>query len=64
MTIGTVDADGVALVAIQALNEQLQSKDARIAELEATSAQVQTDMELMRQQIAELSRHNGKATSN
>ena len=32
--IATVDADGVALAAIQGLNQKLEEKDARIAELE------------------------------
>jgi hypothetical protein len=32
--ISTVDADGVALAAIQALNRKVEEKDARIRELE------------------------------
>jgi hypothetical protein len=32
--IATVDADGVALAAIQGLNQKLEEKNARIAELE------------------------------
>jgi len=44
-TIATVDADGVALAAIQGLNQkvdqQLQSKDARIAELEERLARLE-----------------------
>jgi hypothetical protein len=36
--IATVDADGVALAAIQGLNEKLEEKTARIAELEARLA--------------------------
>ena len=32
--IATVDADGVALAAIQGLNQKVEEKDARIAELE------------------------------
>ena len=34
-TISTVDADGVALAAIQGLNQKLEEKEARIAELES-----------------------------
>jgi hypothetical protein len=35
-TIGTVDADGVALAAIQGLDQDNQDLKARVAELEAT----------------------------
>jgi hypothetical protein len=40
-TIGTVDADGVALAAIQGLNEKVEEKDARLAELESRLAAVE-----------------------
>ena len=37
-TIGTVDADGVALAAIQGLHRQVQERDARLAAVEAELA--------------------------
>jgi hypothetical protein len=37
-SIGTIDADGVALAAIQGLVERVQAQDARIADLEARLA--------------------------
>jgi hypothetical protein len=40
-TIGTVDADGVALAAIQGLDQKMQEKDARLAELESRLAAVE-----------------------
>ena len=40
--IATVDADGVALAAIQGLNEVVKAKDARIAELERGMAELKT----------------------
>jgi hypothetical protein len=41
-TIGTVDADGVALAAIQGLNEKVEEKDARLAELESRLAALES----------------------
>lgn len=38
--INTVDADGVALAAIQGLNQKLEGKQARIEALEATVAEL------------------------
>jgi hypothetical protein len=46
--IATVDADGVALAAIQGLNEKLEEKEARIRELE-------NDRSILKQQQAEIS---------
>jgi hypothetical protein len=42
--ITTVDADGVALAAIQGLNALLKEKDARISELEQRLAAIETIM--------------------
>ncbi len=39
--IGTMDDDGVALAAIQGLNERLQEKEAPIAELERHLSQLE-----------------------
>ncbi len=41
--INTVDADGVALAAIQGLNAKVEEKDARIAALERAMAQMQAE---------------------
>jgi len=37
----TVDADGVALAAIQGLNQKLEEKEARVTALEKTVAELQ-----------------------
>ena len=55
--IDTVDPDGVALAAIQGLNEKLEEKDAEIAELRAKLSKVDDlDSELvaMREQVSAL----------
>jgi uncharacterized protein YceH (UPF0502 family) len=39
--ITTVDADGVALAAIQGLNQKLEEREARVAALEKTVAELQ-----------------------
>jgi trimeric autotransporter adhesin len=44
-TISTVDADGVALAAIQGLHQVVQEKDARIAALESRLVQLQRIVE-------------------
>src|SRR5204862_3594194 len=44
-TITTVDPDGVALAAIQGLNEKLAEKDAKISELEKRLAALETMMQ-------------------
>ena len=57
-TIGTVDESGVALAAIQGLNEKVESgkrkAESRIERLERTLEQKETDMTEMRAQLAEL----------
>lgn len=40
--IGTVDADGVSMAAIKALNERIEKKNARIAELETRLARLES----------------------
>ena len=64
--IATVDADGVALAAIQGLNEKLEEKDTSIAQLEERLAALEKSVE---QHLATLtqpaaSEKNGKATTN
>ncbi len=57
-TIGTIDADGVALAAIQGLNAKLEAtlaeRDARIASLAHALAQERTAREAQTREIAEL----------
>lgn len=49
--ITTIDADGVALAAIQGLNQKLEEKDARIAELEKRLADLETKMQKVSEQV-------------
>jgi hypothetical protein len=53
--IATVDADGVALAAIQGLNqkleEQVRDKDARIAELERGLAELKTLVKALTEKV-------------
>jgi hypothetical protein len=51
--IATVDADGVALAAIQELKKQLDAKEARLADVEADNAALAVDN-------AELAKENGQ----
>ena len=60
LSIGTVDADGVALVAAQALErrsteqaEMLRSQAARIEELERVNADVMSRLEALEKALAE-----------
>jgi hypothetical protein len=50
--IATVDADGVALAAIQALNQKLEQKDAQIVELRHELKQLRTLVEALIQDTA------------
>jgi len=52
--ITTIDADGVALAAIQGLYEIVQEKDARIATLEAQNADLQSRMTELESLVAQL----------
>jgi hypothetical protein len=51
--IATVDADGVALAAIQGLNTLVQEKDARIAQLEADVAELRSMVRALSRRSAE-----------
>ena len=51
--ITTVDANGVALAAIQGLNRKLEEKDARIDQLEQTVAEMKILIEQMAQRIGD-----------
>jgi hypothetical protein len=51
--IATVDADGVALAAIQGFHQLLQEKSARIAALESHNAQLERRLHLLEQRLAE-----------
>lgn len=52
-TIATVDADGVALAAIQGLNEKVEQKDARIARMEGELADLKQRLISLTRQLAE-----------
>jgi len=49
-SIGTIDADGVALAAIQGLHQVVQEKDVRIGELEARVAKLEALVERLTEQ--------------
>jgi hypothetical protein len=49
--IATVDADGVALAAIQGLNEAVKEKDARIAQLERGMAELKTLVKALTEKV-------------
>ncbi|HQU85004.1 MAG TPA: hypothetical protein PKY59_17825, partial [Pyrinomonadaceae bacterium] len=51
--IGTVDADGVALAAIQGLNEELKDRDKKIENLENQLKQQQTTIEALKKLMCE-----------
>jgi hypothetical protein len=53
--IGTIDADGVALAAIQGLHQIVTEKDGAIAELEAENARIQARLERIEALMGELS---------
>mgnify|MGYP000241765596 CR=1 FL=1 len=52
--IGTVDADGVAFAAIQALSEEVEEKDDRIDDLESTLADQRDEIETLRTELDDL----------
>jgi len=52
--IDTIDPDGVALAAIQGLNEIVAAKDAEIARNEAQITGLRSDVEILKAQVAEL----------
>ena len=49
--INTVDADGVALAAIQGLHEMVREKSERIAALEARNAELLQRLEALEQRL-------------
>jgi hypothetical protein len=52
--IGTLDSDGVMYAAIQGLFEELKERDAKIEQLEAQNAEVQTELRAIREQLSNL----------
>jgi DNA-binding transcriptional MerR regulator len=60
--IATVDADGVALAAIQGLNQKLetgsQKSEARIQKLEADNAQLKHELHELKELLMKLSAGN------
>ena len=56
VSISTIDADGVALAAVQGLYEIVQEKDARIAALEAQNADLQSRMAALEAIVAQLAK--------
>ncbi len=59
--IATVDADGVALAAIQGLYQQNQAQTARIAQLEAENADLRARMDALEERLSAL--EQGRPTS-
>jgi len=57
-TIATVDADGVALAAIQGLSERLEQRDERIEELEATAREQRDRIDDLEARLAALETPN------
>ncbi len=55
-SICTIDADGVALAAIQGLHEIVKEKDAEIAEMRARLAKLETLVEKLSHQEGEVRR--------
>ena len=55
--IGTVDADGVALAAIQGLHQVVQEKDARISVLEAQNDKMQQHLDTLETRLARLEKN-------
>jgi hypothetical protein len=60
--IATVDADGVALAAIQGLNEVVKEKEARIAALEKQNVSLESRLAVLEKLVVETSA-NGTAGS-
>ena len=54
--IATVDADGVALAAIQGLNQIVQEKDARISRLETDLSELQALVKKLAEQVKGVAR--------
>lgn len=52
--IGTIDADGVALAAIQALHQIVEERDTEIATLRSESAAMRARIESLERTVAEL----------
>ncbi|MCS7055515.1 MAG: tail fiber domain-containing protein [Thermoflexales bacterium] len=55
--IATVDADGVALAAIQGLHQLVQEKDAQMASLQAQNAALQAKLAVLEARLAALEQH-------
>ncbi|MFL7870512.1 MAG: tail fiber domain-containing protein, partial [Anaerolineales bacterium] len=56
--IGTVDADGVALAAIQGLYQVVREKDARIAVLEKQNAELEKRLDDLEVRLSRLEKHD------
>jgi len=61
--IGTVDADGVALAAIQGLYQVVQEKDTRISALEAQNADQQNRLDALEARLTNLENNNDRPAS-
>jgi hypothetical protein len=61
--IGTVDADGVALAAIQGLYQVVQEKDARISDLERQNANQERRLNDLEKRMTDLEKSNGQFAS-
>jgi len=58
--ISTVDADGVALAAIQGLQEIVKEKDAKIFRLEEKNAELERRLKVLEEFVNNLSDHQGE----
>lgn len=61
--IGTVDADGIALAAIQGLYQVVQEKDAHISSLQAQNADQEQRLTELEKRVTELENRNGGLAS-
>jgi hypothetical protein len=61
--IGTVDADGVALAAIQGLYQVLQEKDARISAIQTQNADQEKRLNDLEARLANLEKHSDQPAS-
>jgi predicted RNase H-like nuclease (RuvC/YqgF family) len=52
--INSINADGVALAAIQGLSEQVEEKDERIEELESTVEAQRAELDALRAELDEI----------